>query len=283
MGWREKFHFCHRTPIGYFLGPSATVVRTATEFLHQQSKPKPFRVKIFGYYTGTAPANYAQTDAKNSESHMIVDFQAGKDVGLGVFGGNGVSTLSLGVRFAQFSERSEATIAARPDVHLYPGKFFGYPVPLPFYHQYLGSFSRSTNFHGIGPSLSWNAAASLTGSPQANEITFDWGINAAVLFGRQRAKTYHQSSGSYHTVNGKYHLSSQRPVQTGGSPRSHVVVVPNIGGSAGLSFRYDQAKVSLGYRADFFFGAMDGGLDTRKTYNRDFYGPFATISIGLGG
>jgi hypothetical protein len=37
------------------------------------------------------------------------------------------------------------------------------------------------------------------------------------------------------------------------------------------------------YRADFFFGAMDGGIDTAKKENVGFYGPFATISIGLGG
>jgi hypothetical protein len=56
-----------------------------------------------------------------------------------------------------------------------------------------------------------------------------------------------------------------------------------VGGFAGVSFRYSRAKLSLGYRADFFFGAMDGGIDTRATYDRNFYGPFATISIGLGG
>jgi hypothetical protein len=61
------------------------------------------------------------------------------------------------------------------------------------------------------------------------------------------------------------------------------VIVPNIGGFAGLSVRFPNAKVSLGYRADAFFGAMDGSIDVRKTYDRDFYGPFATISIGLGG
>jgi hypothetical protein len=59
--------------------------------------------------------------------------------------------------------------------------------------------------------------------------------------------------------------------------------VPNLGAFAGLSFRFAQAKVSVGYRGDFFFGAMDGGLDTRKSYNQEFYGPFATVSIGLGG
>jgi len=60
-------------------------------------------------------------------------------------------------------------------------------------------------------------------------------------------------------------------------------VVPNLGGFAGLSFKYPNAKVSVGYRADFFFGAMDGGIDAHKSYDRDFYGPFATVSIGLGG
>jgi hypothetical protein len=49
-----------------------------------------------------------------------------------------------------------------------------------------------------------------------------------------------------------------------------------------VSWRTSNAKVSLGYRADMFFGAIDGGIDTRKNENRGFYGPFASISIGLG-
>ncbi len=42
------------------------------------------------------------------------------------------------------------------------------------------------------------------------------------------------------------------------------------------------AKISLGYKADFFFGAIDGGIDARKNENRAFFGPYASISIGLG-
>ena len=64
-------------------------------------------------------------------------------------------------------------------------------------------------------------------------------------------------------------------------PRSRSVTVPNLGGFAGLSLRYTNAKVSLGYRADFFFGAMDGGIDARKAANQSFHGPFATIALGL--
>ncbi len=65
--------------------------------------------------------------------------------------------------------------------------------------------------------------------------------------------------------------------------RVRSVTVPNFGGFAGLSFRYVDAKNSIGYRADFFLGAMDGGIDIARTENRGFYGPFASISIGLGG
>ncbi len=65
--------------------------------------------------------------------------------------------------------------------------------------------------------------------------------------------------------------------------RSRGVIVPNVGGFAGLSVKYPNAKVSFGYKADFFFGAMDGGIDVRRTEDVGFHGPFATVSIGLGG
>jgi hypothetical protein len=64
--------------------------------------------------------------------------------------------------------------------------------------------------------------------------------------------------------------------------RSRMVVIPNIGGFAALSYRFPNAKLSAGYRADFFFGARDSGFETRSTADVGFHGPFATISIGLG-
>ena len=65
--------------------------------------------------------------------------------------------------------------------------------------------------------------------------------------------------------------------------RSRFVTVPNLGGFAGLTFRVENFKMSAGYRADFFFGAMDGGIDTTQKENCGFFGPFASVSIGLGG
>ena len=60
-------------------------------------------------------------------------------------------------------------------------------------------------------------------------------------------------------------------------------VVPNLGGFAGFSVKYPNAKVSFGYKADFFFGAMDGGNDVRRVEDIGFHGPYASASIGLGG
>jgi hypothetical protein len=66
------------------------------------------------------------------------------------------------------------------------------------------------------------------------------------------------------------------------STRSRNVTVPNVGGSIGLSWKLQNFKMSFGYRADFFFNAIDGGIDARKSENRAFYGPYASISVGLG-
>jgi hypothetical protein len=80
---------------------------------------------------------------------------------------------------------------------------------------------------------------------------------------------------------GFYHSRYQHTASP--ANRSRMVVVPNIGAFAGVSWRYQNAKVSFGYRADEFFGAMDGGIDTRRSENVGFFGPYANISIGLGG
>jgi len=161
------------------------------------------------------------------------------------------------------------------------------------YHTYEGEFEAERSFRGVGPSLSWRSAVPILGNGQGSDLSFDWGVNAAILFGRQKARTQHSTAAQYHSPGvgllgnrnpGRvpvYHHPTDAPAYY--STRDRNVTVPNVGGFAGMSFRYDNAKVSFGYRADFFFGAMDGGIDARRTYDRNFYGPFANISIGLGG
>lgn len=127
----------------------------------------------------------------------------------------------------------------------------------------------------------------MAGSKDTGEVTVDWGINGAVLFGRQKAKINHTTQAyilpftPYIQYVGYYYRQVYQHLHH--STRSRAIVVPNVGGFAGLSVKYPNAKFSLGYRADFFFGTVDAGIDARHTKNLSFNGPFAAISIGLGG
>jgi hypothetical protein len=221
---------------------------------------------------------YEIIKAKNTERHIVLDFQAGKDFGLGMWGKSGKSIVSFGVRYTQFDSRSNATLTSQPTN---VNDYFSF-------HKHYASFNAERKFTGIGPSISWDASADLIGNPSDGGISFDWGLNGAVLFGRQRVEGHHQTTNLLHVhvtpTNGYYQSQDSQVYQHSASPnRGKQVTVPNLGGFAGVSWRYPNAKVSVGYRADFFFGAMDGGIDTAHRENVGFYGPFATVSVGIGG
>jgi hypothetical protein len=217
-----------------------------------------------GGYVGAYDA-YQLFNSKASGSHTIVDFQAGRDVGLGNLGS---SVLSAGVRFVQFNARTDVGIQSQPtNVNEYR-----------YYHLFRAKFDATRHFNGIGPSISWSASANLFGNSSSGNIALDWGANGAILFGRQRVAEEHQTTDNY----GHYHNFSIVTAH-GGAPRSRNATIPNLGGLAGVSWQAPNAKVTLGYRADFFFGALDGGIDTAKKKNVGFYGPFASVSVGLGG
>lgn len=205
--------------------------------------------------------------------HTIIDFQAGKDVGLGLMGR---STVKFGVRAAQFRERANGLMTAATNV---PEKYSGVYGGGSFLSGYMHA---DRSFTGIGPSLAWNGSVAIGGSLDEG-LAFDWGANAALLFGRQKAKVVLHSQIVHYTGN----LYTPVPVVASSTTlphtRSRNVTVPNLGGFAGFSYRMGgAAKLSIGYRADFFFNAIDGGIDARKSENRGFYGPYASISIGLG-
>jgi iron complex outermembrane recepter protein len=255
--------------------------------IHHQTTPKSF---AFG--TGSAPkyipiagtyGKFADAVASKHESHAILDFQAGKDLGLGIFGQHGQAIINVGLRFAQFHNDTQVALNSGPDPIGY--KYYGtrklLPLVRPF--TYRGKLQASRSFMGLGPSVSWDASSLVIGNASNAAFTLDWGAHAAVLFGRQKANIQHQTSEYYQPPPSKGNVN--HPVyQTGTKhPRSRSIVVPNVGGMAGLSLKFPNAKVSLGYRADFFFGAMDGGIDTAKKENVGFYGPFATVSVGIGG
>jgi hypothetical protein len=233
--------------------------------------------------------NYAIQATNNKEAHVILDFQVGKDIGIGLFGGRTDSVLSVGARYAQMNMSSKGHAYAAPGVRFYGRggfNFFGkYQYIIQADHQKSATtLERSGSFHGIGPSLSWSNTTGLLGDVADGQLALDWGANAAVLFGRQRTKVnYSTVARSYQHTVGFGQTTATPQHKTVHRTESRRVTVPNLGGFAALSYRFTNAKISAGYRADFFFGAMDGGLDTHRSTTMGFHGPFATISGGLGG
>jgi|SRR6185437_450810 len=229
---------------------------------------------------------FGDGQAATRETHVTLDFVAGKDVGLGLFGAHSHATIQAGLRFAQFTSRADTTLHARP-VNVATQKYNPgvYNVYLQHVRTYTAVLHAKRSTHALGPSISWDSSTVVAGSDNDAQISLDWGVNAAVLFGRQRVVTHHQTSGAYRmgpvavTAAPVSSYSYDGPTQS----RSKRITIPNIGGFAGVSVQFPNAKVSLGYRGDFFFNATDTGIDSRKSADQEFYGPFANITIGLGG
>jgi len=252
-------------------------------FAHDQT----YQTKVcLGNYHCLTTYAFTSLHSVEETKHLILDFQAGKDVGLGLFGHHGDSTVKIGARYAQFRERADGMMTAATGVpKKYNGPYTGY-----FLNAYMHS---QRSFTGIGPSIAWNGSVPIAGSLE-DGLAFDWGANAALLFGRQRTKvrthTEDKEADGHITIYTPSHLAyfySPQFADKSNVPHTFVrnkrVTVPNLGGFAGLSYRLGgEAKIAIGYKADFFFGAIDGGIDTAKKENRGFYGPFASISIGIG-
>lgn len=226
----------------------------------------------------------------NHTSYAILDFSAGKDVGFGVFGRSGSTTISAGVRFAQFNAHSDVDIAAIPNADWayrtinVPGIVF-VKQPKQAWNVFHAQENSVQSFNGIGPSVGLSSSEPLLGREES--LSIEWGMNGGVIFGRQKAQIHRKTSDLYdhgYAAGGSVYrpvpvYDTIRPVIS----RDRLVAIPNVGASAGFTLRFPNAKIAVGYRADFFFGAIDGGIDTRKSFDRNFYGPFATISVGLGG
>ena len=255
--------------------------------------PFPFHRTAHG--TVAEKSNYVAVGRMlQSDSHLIVDFQAGRDVGLGMLG---ESTLSAGLRIVNFrSSLIVSSVQGVQDVqyghvqHQHPTyAFFPSSVRIvPWYFNFynnnwrslLGAGNTSTRFNGIGPSIHWDASTPIFGNAQhGGEVLIDWGVNAAILFGRRAYTLEHHATSNYHCA-GRY-CGTQPVHSTADTVRNGKnTTVPNLGGTIGLSYRLDRVKISLGYRGDFFFHALSAGAQGSST--RGFRGPFAGVSVGIG-
>ena len=337
---RANLHHHHQT------ANKPVPVRANVELAPPYSGFDKFFQPNYDYFYPYNHVRYADGQSSRSERHLILDFEAGKDVGLGMFGIKGTSVVSAGMRIASFISKSSTTLRAQPDLQ-YPTAPIGQTAPITNitqlaafesqksaflyatvnFHAFRANEEARRSFHGLGPELSWNASTPVADNDAGEGLMFDWGINAGVLFGRQQANVHHQTqtqsyhmtrweradggflightaagkpeavghfanyaakkcSSSYNGNGGCFNYTGQAThvaTNAGGINRSRMVTVPNIGAFVGLSMKYQNAKISFGYRADEFFGAIDGGIDTQKSENRGFFGPYANIAIGLGG
>lgn len=259
--------------------------------IHYQSDRPPLTFHTTGAQGGRYPpsnpyfimpraARFSDVNAENRDTHLIVDFQVGKDVGLGLFGSTTSGVLSAGLRFAQFVSGSRTSLGLDPDFEFY--NYFYNPLihaSLPRgqrWHDYAGSSQNEMSFTGVGPSLSWRASVPVTGNVHDGGVTFDWGINAAFLIGKQKTAGHVAAAENDHHNDLSTNLYSYQADHA----RSRRVTVPDVGGFAGVSLQWPNAKLSLGYRGDFFFNAIDTGVGDRHEATRGFHGPFASISFG---
>ena len=252
-------------------------------FRHQQTNHFGVLFTVFHESANNARHNYAETRANDKETHTVMDFLVGKDVGLGELGMAGSSAFNGGIRIAQLRSKSAATIYSDPNyVNLKTASNIFAPK---YFQNDKGNARNKHSFTGIGPEIAWNASAPLTSDGENSGVSFDWGINGAVLFGRQKARSHHQTTGKFESGIFPYFLpvNTSHYTHSKSAARSRTVTVPNLGASIGLSYRYSNAKISFGYRVDEFFGAMDGGIDAQKSYNFGDSGPYLNVSIGIGG
>ena len=225
---------------------------------------------------------YAETTASNTESHDIFDFMAGKDFGLGSLGLDGTSILSGGLRFAQFRTKSGLAVYSDPDYTLHQGS----GLPQKYFHNFSASSQNKASFMGIGPTISWDASAPLKRRYAGQTDYFRLGRERRRVV--RPAKIRRLSPDKWQA---EYGASAACFLYTthythGGHTRTIArawLLCRTLVRFAGLSFHYANAKVSFGYRIDEFLGAMDGGIDTYKSYNFGDSGPFVNLTLGLGG
>lgn len=214
------------------------------------------------------PSHYGVL-SHETESHLFVDFSVGKDVGLGI--ADAQSTVSVGVRFANMRSRSDVQISSN-----FAPSFYGSATNDP-------DTRIKRKFHGWGPRVAWDGSAPLAGTLEDGQLGVDWGLNAALLFGRQTDKQKTDGFYRQHYVNwASYSYVTHTQTVHSTNLRRKSVIVPALGAYLAASYRFTNAKVSLGYRADWYFDALDGGVAASQKVDRGFYGPYAGVTISIG-
>ena len=194
----------------------------------------------FSYTSNSYPYHSGSGDVAHHETHAIVDFTVGQDVGLGMFGLEGSSVISGGVEWANFSATTVGSFS-------YASKY------------YNTSFTRviKRKFNGVGPVVSWNAATPIF-EPHCN-LTLDWGASVAVLFGSRKAY------GTDVDFTDRSHGATV--------PRTSAYLGIGWHPSGGVT------EISVGYAFNAAFGVLDGGYGLAHSVDRVTQGPYVNFNV----
>ena len=226
--------------------------------------------------------NHGISAVKDTEAHSILDFEVGRDLGLGAIH----SAVSAGLRYANFKSTSHVTIDGIADsyiVPIVPLKYFP-GAPRSHFNAFTNTLDSEREFEGAGPSISWDAALRLWGDDTAGHADVDWSVSGGVLFGKQTTDNNETIWGQYDRGTASNQTRTTLYDETLSTVhRSHNVSVPNVSLTLGLSYSVERVKVSTGYSYDRFFNAIDGGVSEAKSYDRTIQGPYLKLAIGFGG
>jgi len=217
------------------------------------------------YYART----HSQTTHENltSSTHYIIDFDIGRDVGVGLFG-RGVTTAGAGVRYAHFDATVTGSFAT--------SQKYGEPA---YYSSRDFQFSRNGTFtarhttDAVGPRVFVKTVSPLPGD---SGLSLDAGAGGGILFGRQTVKSHVDSHVTFSTGSGSY---AGVPVAN----RSSSQTIPNVDGYLQISWKPASSPLSvgIGYRVDAYFTAMDAGYAQSREVDIISHGPYLDISLKI--
>jgi outer membrane receptor protein involved in Fe transport len=245
------------------------------------------------YYvlTGISATNRADARVFDREEHNIADFKVGYDVG---FGGLTDSTVSAGLRYAELTSSTEASLYGVPNWIIQPA-FYETNTPL---HRtiYVIDVDAERRFEGWGPILSWDASVPIFGSDDTGRLRLDWSLEGGALFGQQESSSASGVRVNEHQIEAAAYVNELlgapvvhefNPYTTLATvdpdPRSEDATVPMAAGSLGLSYKVGGFKVGAGYRWERYFDAIDGGYEEHRSEDRTIDGPYFKVSMGFGG
>jgi hypothetical protein len=226
-------------------------------------------------------------DVFNYEKHMLVDFEIGRDVGMGMAGGL-ASRVSGGLRYAEFESDTRLRTKGVPDGHI-PQPWFngpGDPAKYATHTFYRTDLVGQREFKGFGPTLTWDVSKMLAETRNGGSFDLDASITGGVLFGKHRTTVGGTETATLYS--GPVYPESlvpdgpATPTQQP-APRSTSATVPLLSLELGVSYKIERAKLSTGYRWERYFDVLDAGFDNERDADRTIDGPYFKIAVGFGG